>query len=164
MTQAPNKVPLPAVELRLSYTFALSGSTFLLATEGRLLRMPKTKKPASNENGGSVSKRIRLTSVNAVGSRPASIKERSTETIAKLCTNRCRAMWTDTPAVRSIGPSCLSVMIEAMACGTPVIAFRSGSVPEVIGRVRERFEKRFTAGRMAADYVLHYQSAVNRIS
>jgi glycosyltransferase involved in cell wall biosynthesis len=80
------------------------------------------------------------------------------------------------------------VMIEAMACGTPVIAFRSGSVPEVIdegvtgfvvddeeqaiqavtrlgeldrGRVREWFERRFTAGRMAADYVSHYQSVVN---
>jgi glycosyltransferase involved in cell wall biosynthesis len=66
-------------------------------------------------------------------------------------------------------------MIEAMACGTPVIAFRSGSVPKVIDegvtgfvvddekqavqavkrldelnrrRVRERFEKRFTARRM----------------
>jgi glycosyltransferase involved in cell wall biosynthesis len=80
------------------------------------------------------------------------------------------------------------VMIEAMACGTPVIAFRSGSVPEVIDEgvtgfvvddeeqavqavkrlgeldrrgVRERFEERFTAGRMAADYVSHYQSMVN---
>ena len=80
------------------------------------------------------------------------------------------------------------VMIEAMACGTPVIAFRSGSVPEVIDegvtgfvvddeeqavqavkrlreldrrRVRERFEERFTAGRMAVDYVSHYQSVVN---
>ena len=80
------------------------------------------------------------------------------------------------------------VMIEAMACGTPVIAFRSGSVPEVIDegvtgfvvddeeqavqavkrlgeldrrRVRERFEERFTVGRMAADYVSHYQSMVN---
>jgi hypothetical protein len=80
------------------------------------------------------------------------------------------------------------VMIEAMACGTPVIAFRSGSVPEVIDegitglvvddeeqavealkrlgeldrrRVRERFEERFTAGRMAADYLSHYQSVVN---
>ena len=80
------------------------------------------------------------------------------------------------------------VMIEAMACGTPVIAFRSGSVPEVIDegvtgfvvddeeqavqavkrlvkldrrRVRERFEKRFMAGRMAADYLSHYQSVVN---
>jgi hypothetical protein len=27
--------------------------------------------------------------------------------------------------------------------------------------VRERFEERFTAGRMAADYVSHYQSVVN---
>jgi glycosyltransferase involved in cell wall biosynthesis len=77
------------------------------------------------------------------------------------------------------------VMIEAMACGTPVIAFRSGSVPEVIddgltgfvvpgeaeaiqaiGRlseldrrqVRRHFEKRFTAARMAQDYVRHYEA------
>src|SRR5262245_60610611 len=77
------------------------------------------------------------------------------------------------------------VMIEAMACGTPVIAFRAGSVPEVIdegvtgfvvddeaqavkavGRlgeldrrqVRARFEERFTARRMAEDYVRHYQA------
>jgi len=75
------------------------------------------------------------------------------------------------------------VMIEAMACGTPVIAFRSGSVPEVIDdgvtgfivegeeeavdavkractldrrKVRERFEARFTARRMAQDYVRLY--------
>ena len=27
--------------------------------------------------------------------------------------------------------------------------------------VRERFEERFTAGRMAADYIAHYQSVVN---
>jgi glycosyltransferase involved in cell wall biosynthesis len=72
------------------------------------------------------------------------------------------------------------VMIEAMACGTPVIAYDRGSVPEVmengvtgfivseieqaveaVGRVRdlsrarcrEVFEKRFTASRMASDYV-----------
>jgi glycosyltransferase involved in cell wall biosynthesis len=77
------------------------------------------------------------------------------------------------------------VMIEAMACGTPVIAFRNGSVPEVIdegvtgfvvesedeairklgaalaldrGRVRRQFEERFTATRMAADYVKIYKS------
>jgi glycosyltransferase involved in cell wall biosynthesis len=77
------------------------------------------------------------------------------------------------------------VMIEAMACGTPVIAFRSGSVPEVIddgvsgfivdgeaeaiqsiGRlgeldrraVRRQFENRFTAKRMAEEYVHHYQA------
>jgi glycosyltransferase involved in cell wall biosynthesis len=77
------------------------------------------------------------------------------------------------------------VMIEAMACGTPVIAFRSGSVPEVIddgitgfvveseeqaiealgrigeldrGRVRAHFEKRFTSERMAREYVRHYEA------
>ena len=71
------------------------------------------------------------------------------------------------------------VMIEAMACGTPVIAYRAGSVPEVIEhgltgfiveneeqavkavgelgkldrrRVRGRFEERFTARRMARQY------------
>jgi glycosyltransferase involved in cell wall biosynthesis len=71
------------------------------------------------------------------------------------------------------------VMIEAMACGTPVIAYRSGSVPEVVedgitgfivdgeeqaikavkeagrldrGRIRARFEERFAAGRMARQY------------
>jgi glycosyltransferase involved in cell wall biosynthesis len=75
------------------------------------------------------------------------------------------------------------VMIEAMACGTPVIAFRSGSVPEVVDDgvtgfivdgeaeaaqaigwlsqldrrlVRSQFEKRFTAKRMAEEYVAHY--------
>jgi len=79
------------------------------------------------------------------------------------------------------------VMIEAMACGTPVIAFRSGSVPEVvdegvtgfivndeagavaaIGRlkeldrrkVRSRFEQRFSAKRMAQDYLGHYESLI----
>jgi glycosyltransferase involved in cell wall biosynthesis len=76
------------------------------------------------------------------------------------------------------------VMIEAMACGTPVIAYPSGSVPEVIdegvtgfivededaavravGRlaaldrrtVRARFEERFAAARMAGEYVGVYE-------
>jgi glycosyltransferase involved in cell wall biosynthesis len=79
------------------------------------------------------------------------------------------------------------VMIEAMACGTPVIAFRSGSVPEVVDhgvsgfivdeeaeavqaisrlakldrrKVRRQFEKRFTARRMAEEYLQHYQTLV----
>ncbi len=74
-------------------------------------------------------------------------------------------------------------MIEAMACGTPVIAFRCGSVPEVVddgvtgfvvdsidnavaavGRigeldrraVRHAFDARFSAERMAHDYVALY--------
>jgi glycosyltransferase involved in cell wall biosynthesis len=76
------------------------------------------------------------------------------------------------------------VMIEAMACGTPVIAFRCGSVLEVVNsgtsgfivgtleeavealhkldtldrhEVRETFEKCFTAERMAQDYLLVYR-------
>ncbi|HEX5509864.1 MAG TPA: glycosyltransferase family 4 protein [Pseudolabrys sp.] len=76
------------------------------------------------------------------------------------------------------------VMIEAMACGTPVIAFNRGSVPEVVDenvtgfivedeisaisavdriplldrrQVRARFEQRFTARRMAMDYLSAYR-------
>jgi len=76
-------------------------------------------------------------------------------------------------------------MIEAMACGTPVLAFRKGSVDEVVdegvtgfivdseeeamrrigallaldrGRVRRRFDERFSAERMAADYLAVYES------
>lgn len=78
------------------------------------------------------------------------------------------------------------VMIEAMACGTPVIAYRQGSVPEVIdpgvtgfvvndlpsaieaaaavgrldrGRCREQFEQRFGVARMADDYLRLYAAA-----
>jgi glycosyltransferase involved in cell wall biosynthesis len=81
------------------------------------------------------------------------------------------------------------VMIEAMACGTPVLAFRRGSVEEVIedgvtGRivdtteeavaalpqvlaldrqvVRRRFEERFSATRMAKDYVNVYRKLLRR--
>ena len=76
------------------------------------------------------------------------------------------------------------VMIEAMACGTPVIAYRSGSVPEVIDEgvsgfivgdedeavaatkrlhhldramVRATFDRRWTARRMAEDYLEVYE-------
>lgn len=79
------------------------------------------------------------------------------------------------------------VMIEAMACGTPVIAYRSGSVPEVIEDgvtgfivdgeedairavrelprldrrvIRARFEERFTAVRMAREYEARYRELV----
>jgi glycosyltransferase involved in cell wall biosynthesis len=77
------------------------------------------------------------------------------------------------------------VQIEAMACGTPVVAWRRGSVPEVIDEgvsgfmvedideavaavhkarslsrqaVRDRFDQRFTIERVARDYVRVYNS------
>lgn len=79
-------------------------------------------------------------------------------------------------------------MIEAMACGTPSIAFNCGSVPEVMHEgltgfivddmdqavaavekissiertaCRNVFEKRFTAARMAEEYVDLYQSMIS---
>jgi glycosyltransferase involved in cell wall biosynthesis len=83
------------------------------------------------------------------------------------------------------------VMIEAMACGTPVLAFRRGSVSEIIDQgvtgalvdtmdeavrmlpqvlaldrhaVRQRFEQRFSSARMATDYVALYRSLLKRPS
>ncbi|HYB98725.1 MAG TPA: glycosyltransferase family 4 protein [Candidatus Limnocylindrales bacterium] len=83
------------------------------------------------------------------------------------------------------------VMIEAMACGTPVIAFERGSVAEVIEdgvsgyvvrdidgavqavaridrlsrrRCRERFERRFVSSRMAREYVKIYESVAGRMT
>src|ERR1700704_6688596 len=77
------------------------------------------------------------------------------------------------------------VMIEAMACGTPVIAYNRGSVAEIIEdgvtgfvvedeisavaavdrvaglsrpAIRKQFEARFTARRMALDYLAAYRS------
>ena len=74
-----------------------------------------------------------------------------------------------------------------MACGTPVIAFNRGSVPELVedgltgfvvededeavaasdrlsqlprGTIRRRFEERFTARRMAREYVVVYRSPI----
>jgi len=82
------------------------------------------------------------------------------------------------------------VVIESMACGTPVIAFARGSVPEIVEdgvtgfvvhnieeavravrrvteldrrEVRHRFEQRFSAGRMASDYLEIYRQ-LTRIS
>jgi glycosyltransferase involved in cell wall biosynthesis len=81
------------------------------------------------------------------------------------------------------------VMIEAMACGTPVIAYPRGSVPEVLAdgetgflargveeavaaveraasldrlQCRRVFERRFTASRMADDYLAVYERAAAR--
>ncbi|RJF65847.1 glycosyltransferase family 4 protein [Rhodopseudomonas palustris] len=79
------------------------------------------------------------------------------------------------------------VMIESMACGAPVIAYNRGSVPEIIESgltgfivedetsavaavhqlqgldrtaIRARFEERFTARRMAMDYLAAYRSLI----
>jgi glycosyltransferase involved in cell wall biosynthesis len=81
------------------------------------------------------------------------------------------------------------VMIESMACGTPVIAFNCGSVPEVIDHgvsgfivenedeavdavkrlhelpragVRARFDERFTSQQMARNYISSYEELLRR--
>jgi glycosyltransferase involved in cell wall biosynthesis len=83
------------------------------------------------------------------------------------------------------------VMIEAMACGTPVIAFNRGSVPEILEHgktgyivssieeaveavsrldelssavIRSEFEKRFSVKRMASDYLDVFRSLVGEKS
>ena len=79
------------------------------------------------------------------------------------------------------------VMIESMACGTPVVAYNRGSVPEIVdenltgfivedeisaaasvkrlaqldrGMIRKQFETRFTARRMALDYLAAYRNLI----
>lgn len=79
-------------------------------------------------------------------------------------------------------------VIEAMACGTPTLAFRCGSIPELMASgttgavvdtmdeaisaverilkmdraaIRRTFEARFTASRMANDYVGIYESILS---
>ena len=79
------------------------------------------------------------------------------------------------------------VLIEAMACGTPVVGFNRGSVPEIIedgltgfvvedekgallatdrlsrlsrDAIRRRFEERFTARRMASEYLAAYRDLI----
>jgi glycosyltransferase involved in cell wall biosynthesis len=79
-------------------------------------------------------------------------------------------------------------MIESLACGTPVIGWRNGSVPELIDdgstgfvvesldeavraverigglsrqTCRKEFERRFDAARMADDYVQVYRQLLH---
>ena len=81
-------------------------------------------------------------------------------------------------------------MIEAMACGTPVLAYNCGSVPEVLDegitgfgvnslreavaavsrlssldrrKCRDAFERKFSVQRMADDYLTIYESMINEI-
>ena len=79
------------------------------------------------------------------------------------------------------------VLIEALACGTPVLAYRRGSIPEIVEervtgficegldemtaaiqripeigrrRCREAFERRFSVERMAQDYLRVYEQTI----
>jgi glycosyltransferase involved in cell wall biosynthesis len=81
------------------------------------------------------------------------------------------------------------VVIESFACGTPVVAFNHGSVPEIVdqgetgfivnsmdeavkalkninlldrNRIREIFEKRFTASVMATNYIRLYEKLIGK--
>lgn len=83
------------------------------------------------------------------------------------------------------------VMIEAMACGTPVIAYNRGAAPEIVDDgvtgfvvedetsaiaavknistlsravIREKFEQRFTSTRMAQDYLKSYQTVCTQMA
>ncbi|MGE3977967.1 MAG: glycosyltransferase, partial [Nitrospira sp.] len=83
------------------------------------------------------------------------------------------------------------VLIEALACGTPVVTYRHGSYPELIDheatgflcrdeqemvqaarrideidrrRCRQAFEERFTAERMAKEYVQLYERMLQEAS
>ena len=81
------------------------------------------------------------------------------------------------------------VLIEALACGTPVLAYRRGSIPEIIEdrttgfvcegldemtaaiqhipdidrrQCRRTFEQRFSVERMAQDYLRVYERALDK--
>ena len=116
----------------------------------------------------------------------------STKRTARSC-SRTLARWAWRASCRRKRSPAIArglVMIEAMACGTPVLAFRQGSVAEIIDQgvtgaiiemdeammillrvialdrraVRRRFEQRFSSARIATDYVAVYRSLLKRPS